>query len=462
MTIGLRRSKIAGFAHTLARSSGNARGQSARCDRRGHRRGMTLVELLVVVGIILLVAAIAVPALQPASRRYPVREAARGLSAFLQAARIDAMESGRPVGVVFERFSGNPNACFVVHQVEIPPTYGGDTTTARLSPLAIFYVDPSSPNTPPRLVGVMAAMSGGMIEDGLIRPGDLLQLNYQGPWYSIAERNINLGSGIVANPDTNGDGFLDVAPGGIVFATYQGQPGYTRAPPWRTFTTLKPPWTWTSPPTFGPPVPFLIQRIPTLDATGLTDFGGNLLFSPVPPLRLTGGAVIDSAASGTASHPTGFESVSTDGNADLLPTILIFSPDGTVQRVYHRHLEYSPDLSQVVSIGFQVHPVIEPIYLLVGKWERMPASPRDVSLPLPRQNPPYAPSMADDGLYNFQDPENLWVVLNPQTGSITQAEVYVPPQHAAPISGGNQAAVITAVRDSRQLAREVQLSKGGR
>ncbi len=72
------------------------------------RRGFTLVEMLLVLALILLVAAIAVPSLDAWFQSYRVQEAADDLQTALIKARTRAMEEGRPYrfewGVLNERF----------------------------------------------------------------------------------------------------------------------------------------------------------------------------------------------------------------------------------------------------------------------------------------------------------------------------------------------------------------------
>ena len=70
------------------------------------RRGMTLVELLMVVVILALLMVVAVPMVRPAFRDRKVREAARQINAFFTA-QARAAEMGRPVGVWIERFDNS-------------------------------------------------------------------------------------------------------------------------------------------------------------------------------------------------------------------------------------------------------------------------------------------------------------------------------------------------------------------
>lgn len=90
------------------------------------RRGFTLLELLVVILIMLTVTAVTIPVVAPAMKGRQVREGARLLNTFLNAARNRAIESGRPCGVWLERMPGLREACVNVHFAEIPPAYAGD------------------------------------------------------------------------------------------------------------------------------------------------------------------------------------------------------------------------------------------------------------------------------------------------------------------------------------------------
>ena len=126
--------------------------------RRRHpaRRGVTLVELLVVVGIMLLLAAITIPSMQGLTEGRRVREAARAVNVYFGRARSRAIESGRPCGVMFERLERQPNACVVLRQAEVPPPYSGDTWDSVVQPFAYFQL-------------VFAAVMGVILFDEVIR-----------------------------------------------------------------------------------------------------------------------------------------------------------------------------------------------------------------------------------------------------------------------------------------------------
>ncbi len=94
------------------------------------RRGMTLVELLVVVGIMLVVVVMMVPRLPAMMTRSKVREAARVLQLYFSSARVQAMTSGRSCGVMIEPLAIENGCAMTLSQVETPPPYGGDSCSS--------------------------------------------------------------------------------------------------------------------------------------------------------------------------------------------------------------------------------------------------------------------------------------------------------------------------------------------
>lgn len=138
------------------------------------RRGMTLVELLVTVSILMLLVVVALPAMTPSGESRRVREAVRQLNVFFSAARAQAMLTGRPAGVQIDRLPGLGQASTVAYQVEVPPAYSGDTlnSTVRLT-LAGSNATAVTFNV------------SGTIDTTKMLPGDQMQFNNQGPLYTV-------------------------------------------------------------------------------------------------------------------------------------------------------------------------------------------------------------------------------------------------------------------------------------
>jgi hypothetical protein len=174
-------------------------------------------------------------------------------------ARNRAEESGRPYGIEIERVASQPLASVRLHQVEVPPPYGGDFQNSTIAISATGVVTFPHGDTP------FAA--------GLIQPGDMLKLNYQGNVWVI------------------------------------------------NFSDPAGPWTFSSATTALPPyangpvvLPFQIFRQPVRTA--------------VAPVLLPRNTTIDLFYSGTTSTP---QAGMLDPNS---PVRLIFSPNGAVDRVW--------------------------------------------------------------------------------------------------------------------------------
>jgi type II secretory pathway pseudopilin PulG len=205
---------------------------------------MTLIELLVVVSILLMLVLIAIPAVRPGIEGQRTREAARMVNVFVSNARNRAEASGRPYGVEIERLPGLPLAAAVLHQVEVPPPYGGDFQNSRIgidSAGLVSFPQGDDPYTP-----------------GLIQPGDSLKLNYQGHVWVI--------QGIGPPPDLSNP----------------------TVRPWTLFSTTAPAPNTTA----NGPLPFQIFRQPV--RTSAT------------PLQLPRGTVIDLTWSGFATPTSRF------------------------------------------------------------------------------------------------------------------------------------------------------------
>ena len=101
------------------------------CEMR--RSGVTLVELLIVVMVMLMITAVTIPAISPALEGRKTREAARMVEVFLNGARNRAIEKGHPVGVMITPDENEPSQCIALTYVEQPPPYAGDYTTSTVT-----------------------------------------------------------------------------------------------------------------------------------------------------------------------------------------------------------------------------------------------------------------------------------------------------------------------------------------
>ncbi len=155
--------------------------------RLARRRGLTLTELLVVVSIVILLAGILVPLMQPILQGQNTREAARQINVFLAGAQAHAVEQGRPVGVWIERATHDPTAlpekwftAYKLYLAEQPLPYTGDLNNA-----VVFMFDQNAGKPAIWSVLFWPGCCDGALNQ--VRPGDLIQFEYRGPLYPICE-----------------------------------------------------------------------------------------------------------------------------------------------------------------------------------------------------------------------------------------------------------------------------------
>ena len=392
----------------LPRQRTEGRGQ--RTDFGG-RRGVTLIELLVVISIMMMLAAYALPKLAPMARERKIRETARSVSVFLSRARSRAIETGRPCGVVFQRFDAtNPddplaNAATMLYQAEVPPPYAGDTLLARVRMTSTiiqgeFQAKIASPSD---------------IQPNLLRVGDLIQINGQGPWYTIfGPDTFNVDGNLIS------DGIIDgktTTPGSPVTDLWLTVPlQYQNSLPWSGNSSA--------------PLPFKILRQPVRTIAR--------------PLSLPVGTAVDLSASGTDADDGG--KLFATGLGDVT---IMFSPNGSVSQ-YYWDVDGTPDDADAT----------DPIFLLIGWRENIGLTPQS-------HHPDELDDFDEENAPNWQILSNLWIGLNPQSGLVTVAENAYPQDTYDlandsiylhwPLDDWKAPALI----ESRKYARRAQ-SKGGR
>jgi type II secretory pathway pseudopilin PulG len=336
------------------------------------RPGITLLELLVAMSILLLITAAALPSLAPNLGQRRIREAARQVDTFLGSARNRAMESGRPTGVLFAPIQlGAGGSAFslpaanVLYQVEVPAPYCGGSLTS----VAQVYTVASNISQGTATVYAAPSLSSD-IDTSIVQSGALVQLNHQGPLYSL--------TGVSTSRLT------------LQLTGATALPGYV--PPWPTSQNN------------APSVPYEIFRLP--------------IRSVATPLQLPAGTVIDFYYSGV-DNPNPAQTGNTDnvnyspytlapspnnspvftGSVLVNGPMILFSPSGAIDSIY---------APVAVGAAQQPSPASGLVHLLVGRFDRIDHGGRT--------------PLVDDGLPNWQDSSNLWVTVSPQTGLIGTKE----------------------------------------
>jgi type II secretory pathway pseudopilin PulG len=279
------------------------------CDRlprpKSLTRGMTLVELLVVVAIIMMLAAVTIPRLRPDIDRARIREAARSVQLYLSSARNLAITTGRSCGVQIERLAnhdatGKPilpplqaGASASLSQIESPVGYCGEATPS----LVDVSIDPNNSSQ----AGVAVKLTfKPQISPGVVRVGDMIQLGLQGPLYTMTSVTTSASSGT-----------LDVSQG------------------------LSVPWPVGDPPLS---VPYKVFR--------------QAIKSSAAPLQLPNPAVIDLTYSGLDTLYSGPTPQYWYSNAnDTTPIQILFAPDGSVDRIYVDNQVIYPTTTICLLIG---------------------------------------------------------------------------------------------------------------
>ena len=326
-----------------------------------------------VVAIMMVLVAAAATRMRPAAEARRIRETARALNVYLGSARNRAMETGRPCGVILHCFNMASIHCAMnADQCEVPPSYAGSmqqsvaTVTCNGNVASIqFFTD--------------ATHTTQDWPTGLVRPGDLVQLNYQGPMYVVAPS-----SGTINPLDSNG-----YVTGSTLTATFDTSQGQVV------------PWGTTAP---GTVVSYRIFRSPIMNRSAAT------------PLQLPASTVVDLDASGVDGGVL-------FGGTDVP---ILFSPNGSLYGVY---------------ISGTLNQVTQPIFLLVGKRERVGAN---------------APVATDQATWpNWADLGNVWLVINPQTGLVSSGE-NAAVDMSNPAYWTNSSNWPTLINTARKLARDSQ------
>lgn len=413
--------------------------------RRPHS-GMTLVELLVVITILVILLGAAIPLLSPASDARRLREASRGLNTFIAAAQMRATENGRPFGVAFKKLAQDTGSaddrgvCVEAYYVEQPAPYAGfdDKARVRLSldpsnnqgGMRIQFVRFGDSNPPPEnTYPLPPELNYDEIPSGLFRLGDKIQV--AGRTFEFTDTTTSVDeSGFYVSQLPNDIDELFIRPsdsprvttdatGSIAASLYYIDPDLNGS-------GVRANLNWTEPLRYK----ILRQPIRTSNA----------------PYQLPEGTAIDLEASGFANglrlyHPQ------LGAPLNAADVVVMFAPDGSISSVRN---VYGPAGGQ---------PLVETLvssnlFLLLGLRENIPAPATDFY----NFTGTDAEKQDEKAAINWLNGETRWVTVGAQTGAVVTAEnAFVDPERLATMDlpDGDAAALAARRRLEINAAREI-------
>ncbi len=463
-----------------------------------NRHGLTLVELLVAIFVILSLTVLAIPVIAPAIGSRSMREATAQVKSYFDGARARAIAAGHPVGVMIERMSGLRQAAMTLSYVEVPGLYSGDTMNSRLVAGWLEYPNNSGKfyNYVAGVIPPLPLPPNGKLNqvifdgwNGMIRTGDALQVNYQGHRY----RMIHLGGNVWIVGEGNGPAGASAPASFWTYSDTTDQPllvpvNQPKLGDLNSGATLAP---------IGPGLPYQIIRQPTKSAGR--------------PLTLPDGVVIDLEASGIGDQPGWRRAHSFNNDLDTddseegapftrpkmsidmffcrdqwgrsalvnkslinatnnridvslqdKPVMIMFGSDGTLSDFYCVH--WSSANSAWIWGG---RHATGPVHLLLGQRDKIP-----VESELADMDEPTAGNFDDAELQrrvrvaeaNWGDLANRWITID-TTGLVTVNEnaavdeaaldaIYIAAEGSNPATNGNQRLnrLLSAIYQARQLA----------
>lgn len=370
---------------------------------RDRRSGFTIVEMLVVLFLVLLLAAIGLPTVKSLLSDQKASKSARNIAAFFDAARSRAIAEDRYVGIRLERRGTDLfglTVCDTLRELTGVPAYSGDTSDAVAT----------------------LQTTGTLVNSAEFSTNDSPQL-----WLSAQLLN-NTDSG--GAPNTADDYQAPIQVGDLL-----------ELPGGRTVPILTIP-----PPTGATTVTVTFDlteggRFPSAGRALVNAAGDQVKFKihrrPVPSttklLTLPRGMAIDLVYSGIGVSGTDFGPLTTGGSSSAVD--IIFGPDGSVSWAAYNGLG-GPPVGQV--------------FLCLGRTDGL-AEFNGTTVPY------YTDLFQDDSRIttNIRDLSSLWLVINPATGRVTTSPFASLPGTLLPIDRTDPAAAgfSAAISQTRSLAQ---------
>ncbi|GAB5402500.1 MAG: hypothetical protein Aurels2KO_07310 [Aureliella sp.] len=400
------------------------------------RRGFTVIELLVVMGIIVIVAAVTLPTLKTLLSGRKIAEAANIVSSYAASAKSRAIATGRPVALILDRtrYDGEAglalnNVCTRISIGDVFPAYTGDWAGAEGTLVDEVAIDAHEVGFADA-IDVPLAQAATLIDPatrvstGMVQDGDLIEIGTSREKFFIASNQ--LGPAIE---------LLTGGPTPVVRIRFNNPSETTGGVPMQEGAMAA------SYLAAGAQHSFRIFRRPSKSLAG----GVSLPRGTCIDLNFSGFGPSGRDFSSDAIQPIGGASpppYPDIANSNYGPIYLVFSPDGQVSSWYVQNREFnyaSPTLQRGFPRGL--------IHLLVGSMDKLVDSPR--------LNPTLAISDNEELQTNLMDGENNWVTVNPYTGGIHTSTVQATTVAAnAPAPNQNDPASLLEYRlvQARSLA----------
>lgn len=381
------------------------------------RRGFTVVELLIVMAIIVILAAVTLPTIRGLLTGQKISEAARIVKGYAEAAKARSISTGRPVALILNRLRADAisplatkNTCVRMSLGDVFPPYQGDYAGAQ-GQLVDFSGDGFADQ-----IHIDVALAATLTS--LVSPGDLIELGDRRERFFISAAATNgMGQVVVEfnNPSLT-----------VNAAQTQNIPLHERAWPIGTAG--------------GPMVSFRILRKPSKSlASGVSLPRGTCIDLQFSGVGQTGREMSSDFVQGGLSDSPGI------GLPDFGPIYIVFTPDGRADTWY---TQSRPDATTTV---FTRAPVQGLVHLLVGATDQVVDSGFDLSSWPNGAINAAAMTDTDDYKTNIMDENNSWVTINPNTGGITTSTVQ---STTVPLSGihANASLLDQRVAQARSLA----------
>jgi type II secretory pathway pseudopilin PulG len=409
------------------------------------RSGITLIELLVVIILLTTLVAAAIPLLSPSNDDRRLREASRGVNAFITGAQIKAVELRRPYGVALKKLGQDTKkaednaACLELYYVEQPPAYMGFDENSAVRIAFNSAADTGLSMQFVRRGFALPSSTDGLPEGldsdlppNMIRLGDVVEV--AGNRYELTDTDTDA-NGFYRADSGDPDGELWIRPindtGQMIKPVYDNF-GIRLTDPTPNATRPAPYWTETA------SYKILRQPMPT----------------SALPYQLPEGTAIDLRASGVGDDDYFYVPNKHDNPSGV---IIMFAPEGSVSRVYFDR--------QPLDLAFD-DPVANNLFLLVGRRDIIPAPPVGSDKTL--DSAAITSLVTDQQRQAAREPinwlrgESRWIVIGAQSGRVVTTEnAFVPLFDTTSYGANLDLARNEQIRQAREFAREMT-QMGGR